>query len=173
MSLQAIISCLRGNFTSELDVNATKEESLAAEIVDKIYSSEKHGTELENELRSIFYANGASEELAEAVLNALAAAIQAGRVMNEAMNIAYGTAVEKASEIEEFVKEHPLFCSLIALGIVVLLMPGLLTALGFDEMGIIEGSLAARWQATFAGYVPKSSLFSYLQSLGTKLHWYY
>ena len=33
------------------------------------------------------------------------------------------------------------------------------------------GSFAARWMASYMGFVPKGSLFSYLQRLGMTLKW--
>ncbi|KAF2263400.1 hypothetical protein CC78DRAFT_581489 [Lojkania enalia] len=39
-------------------------------------------------------------------------------------------------------------------------------ALGFGELGPIEGSFAALWQSRYAGYVPSGSLFSFFQRLG-------
>jgi hypothetical protein len=75
--------------------------------------------------------------------------------------------------------------TLIALGILAVMVPWVMAYLGFAEEGILEGELvtcfqgrfantfaaswAARWQSTYRGFVPKGSLFSYLQSLGTKI----
>lgn len=70
-----------------------------------------------------------------------------------------------------FAKEHPAYATLIALGILAVLMPWALEILGFGELGPIEGSFAAAWQRTYADYVPKDPLFSYSQWLGMKWHW--
>jgi hypothetical protein len=59
--------------------------------------------------------------------------------MGPAIKDAYDRAIEESKKIKEFVQENPLFCSLIALGIITLLMPWLLGALGFGAEGIIEG----------------------------------
>jgi len=147
-------------------------DDIASEIVDKIYAAEKSSSALKTELHNIVFANGWSEYLAEAVLSALESAIRAGRVMGLVIKDAYDRAVEAAMKVKEFADANPLFFSLIALGIIALLMPWLLEALGFGLEGIIERSLAARWQSMYGGWVPKGSLFSYLQSLGTKLHWF-
>ena len=40
-----------------------------------------------------------------------------------------------------------------------------LTALGFSAGGIIAGSWAAKWMASFAGFVPPGGIFAYLQSI--------
>lgn len=81
-----------------------------------------------------------------------------------------------------------MFCTVIALGVLVMIAPLVLEALGFAELGPIPGefdrtmsfhnvklistlgSFAATWQARYAGYVPKGSLFSFLQRLGMISH---
>ena len=40
-----------------------------------------------------------------------------------------------------------------------------LTALGFSSGGIVAGSWAAKWMASFAGFVPPGGIFAYLQSM--------
>lgn len=62
-------------------------------------------------------------------------------------------------------------CTVIALGVLAIVAPWILEALGFAELGPVEGSFAALWQARYAGYVPKGSLFSFFQRLGMKWHW--
>lgn len=100
-------------------------------------------------------------------------------------------AFEKASfAAEEFTKEHPVIVgvvvTVVAVGILVLLVPWAVEALGFAELGPIEGNIhltikiiskevnryylgswAAFWQSTFPD-AEAGSLFSYLQRLGMK-----
>ena len=63
--------------------------------------------------------------------------------MNAAMNDAYKKAFDAAMSIEELAREHPVltgvFCTVVALGILVILAPYVLEALGFAELGPIEG----------------------------------
>ena len=63
--------------------------------------------------------------------------------MNEAMKGAYEKAVEAAECFEGFVKEHPVevgvFCTVLAIGVLVVLAPQCLGWLGFEEVGILEG----------------------------------
>jgi len=40
-----------------------------------------------------------------------------------------------------------------------------LTALGFSSGGIVVGSWAAKWMASYAGFVPAGGIFAYLQSI--------
>jgi hypothetical protein len=63
----------------ENDIQSTRsDDRTAAEIVNKIYAAEKSGNALKTELHNIVLTNGWSEYLAEAILNALDAAIRAG-----------------------------------------------------------------------------------------------
>jgi hypothetical protein len=58
--------------------------------------------------------------------------------MGEAMKDAVQKSTAAATE---FAKEHPVFCTVVALGILVLLAPWAIEALGFGELGPIEGML--------------------------------
>ena len=60
--------------------------------------------------------------------------------MKEALEKATEAAEKEAGRAAGFAKEHPLYCTVLALGILVWLgMPWVLTALGFAEEGIVEG----------------------------------
>jgi hypothetical protein len=84
-------------------------------------------------------ANGIREYLAEMVFKALEATVRAGRIMGPIIKDAYDRAVEATKKIKEFAKENPVLCSIIAIGIIALLLPWILEALGFAAEGIIEG----------------------------------
>ncbi|OJJ98363.1 hypothetical protein ASPACDRAFT_79838 [Aspergillus aculeatus ATCC 16872] len=80
-------------------------------------------------------------------------------------------ALRRASEEAfEFAQEHPVYTTILALGVFVALMPWVLEVLGFAELGPVEGSFAAWWQSRYAGYVPKGSLFGFFQRLGMVWH---
>ena len=83
-------------------------------------------------------------------------------------------AMQKAEEAAVgFATEHPVYATLIALGILAILTPFVLELLGFGELGPIEGSFAAAWQSRwYGGEVPKRALFGYFQRLGMKWHWF-
>ena len=50
-------------------------------------------------------------------------------------------AFEKAtSAAVGFARDHPVYCTIIALGILVILAPWVIEALGFGELGPIEGT---------------------------------
>ena len=69
--------------------------------------------------------------------------------MNEGMQKAYNKAVDAAECFEGFVKEHPVavevFCTVVALGVLAVLVPEALAWLGFEEVGILEGE----WMSLF------------------------
>lgn len=76
-------------------------------------------------------------------------------------------AVERSTkEAIGFARDHPAYATLIALGVLAILTPWVIEALGFSELGPVEGSFAAAWQRLYAGFVPKGSLFSFFQRLG-------
>ncbi|KAF2145403.1 uncharacterized protein K452DRAFT_305431 [Aplosporella prunicola CBS 121167] len=104
--------------------------------------------------------------VARAVLRAMESALKAGKAHSGAMGTALEKAEMAAAELGEFVKAHPVFFTVLALGVLVLLAPAVIHALGFGALGPVEGSFAAAWQSTYGGYVEVGSLFSYLQKLG-------
>lgn len=56
---------------------------------------------------------------------------------------AYTKACDAALAVEGFVKEHPVFVTVIALGVLVMLTPWVLEVLGFAELGPVEGTPAS------------------------------
>ncbi|KAI9713214.1 MAG: hypothetical protein M1820_001200 [Bogoriella megaspora] len=150
----------------------TKPE-VAKDITAKLFSAEKNDAALQADLQSAIHAYGWYDGLAVAILTALEQAFKVGKDKGPAIKTAYEKAVSALHEVKEWAEEHPemtaVIITLIALGVLALMMPWLMAYLGFAEEGIVEASWAARWQATYRGFVPKSSLFSYLQSLGTKI----
>ncbi|OCL04818.1 hypothetical protein AOQ84DRAFT_399893 [Glonium stellatum] len=141
------------------------DEDIASDVLSTLYHAEKEGHNLDQELQDIVGAYGWTEDIAKAILVGLEAALKNGASMGQAMKNAFDRAINAA---EEFVEDHPVFCTLVALGILVVLAPWAIEALGFGELGPIEGSFAAAWQSRYARYVPKGSLFSFFQQLGMK-----
>jgi hypothetical protein len=90
-------------------------------------------------LDGIIRTNGWKQNFARAVFEALQKAIQTARPMGDALREIYEKVVHILDEVEGFVKEHQILCALIALGILVLLSPWVIEALGFAEGGILEG----------------------------------
>ncbi|KAH8692517.1 hypothetical protein GQ44DRAFT_719802 [Phaeosphaeriaceae sp. PMI808] len=147
--------------------------NLADEIVAKLLTADKNDAILKADLQSTIHTYGWYDGLAAAVLASVEKAIGLGKEMGPAMKSAYEKAIAGVNMVEEWVGEHPemaaVLVTLVALGILAVMTPWLMTWLGFAEEGIVEASWAAGWQASYRGFVPKGSLFSYLQGLGTKI----
>ncbi|RDW78574.1 uncharacterized protein DSM5745_05426 [Aspergillus mulundensis] len=170
--LQPILDCIFGASPSTTTItnNTTASrspESIASDIVTKILSADSPYT-LHKELQDEVSTTGWTEAVAKATLQGLDNAIKAGAKMAKAAADALGQAKDAALE---FSTEHPYYTTLIALGVLAVLMPWMLEVLGFGELGPIEGSFAAWWQRKYAGEIPKRALFTYFQRLGMKWHW--
>ncbi|KAF7504778.1 hypothetical protein GJ744_001711 [Endocarpon pusillum] len=146
----------------------TSEEERAASILSTLLSAEKSGQDLDRRLQAIVGSCGWYEGLAKRVLDGLVAVVKSGAAMSGAMKEASDKASAAASD---FVHQHPVFTAavavVVAIGILVLLAPWAVEALGFGELGPVEGSFAAWWQSTFPD-VEAGSFFSYLQRLGMR-----
>ncbi|KAJ5632760.1 hypothetical protein N7490_009099 [Penicillium lividum] len=167
--LSSILGCLFGTLADDprSPASARSPESIASDIVTKILNAETPES-LKKQLKDEISINGWSEAIAKAILEGLKTAVKAGTEMAQA-------AADAAAKCKDaaigFATEHPVYATLIAIGIMALLMPWALEILGFGELGPIEGSFAAGWQRLYAGYVPKGALFGYFQRLGMKWHW--
>ena len=165
----SILDCIFGTLVDEQisPTDRRSSESIASDIVTKILNADTRDL-LQKEVNEDISINGWSEAIAEAILQGLENAIKAGTEMAQA---AADAAAKSMNAAIEFATEHPIYATLIALGILALLTPGALGFLGFGELGPIEGSWAAAWQSRYAGYVLKRALFTYFQRLGMKWHW--
>ncbi|KAL7946842.1 hypothetical protein V8C42DRAFT_318914 [Trichoderma barbatum] len=151
-------------------------EETAETVIDILLCAEKPGATLSTQLEDAVSSTGWSEWLAQNILKKLEAVLRDGREkMGPAMAEAYDQACKAAeitfTDLFEFVKEHPVeiaatvLLSLVAFGVLVRLTPVVLELLGFTELGPAEGTFASWWQSTYAGHVPKESLFSFFQRL--------
>ena len=166
-------------------------DEVANDVVNTILTAEKAGARLKAEIDSIVGRYGWKEYLAEKVLEKLGAALEGAHdKLGPAIRDAYNKAWIAANEIEGFVIQHPVMCTIIALGVLVVIAPWVIEVLGFAELGPVDGayterskcwivgltsrntdyvgigSFAAWWQSTYGGLVPKGSLFSFFQRLG-------
>ncbi|KAI9457774.1 hypothetical protein BJY52DRAFT_1271207 [Lactarius psammicola] len=146
-------------------------QAQAEEILSTLYAADTNDEHLYQRLQDVVHETGWYENLAASVLNGLENALKAGATMGQAMKDAYEKSAQVVRDVWGFVKEHPVFFAVVALGILVIMAPWALEVLGFGELGPIEGTFAAWWQSTYAGYVPKGSLFSFFQRLGMEWKW--
>ncbi|KAL9589216.1 MAG: hypothetical protein Q9179_007988, partial [Wetmoreana sp. 5 TL-2023] len=121
----------------------------ASRIVNLLFQTDNdnpHST-LDVQITSIVHQAGVSwsSYLAQKILAGLEAALKAGREMMPAMKTAYEKSVGAAvKEFKAFAIEHPIltgvFLTVVAIGVLVLLVPWAVEALGFAELGPVEGT---------------------------------
>jgi hypothetical protein len=152
--LQAFLECLLGNVEDgplvtyrpsyhiidrKLHLDPSTED-IASSFLSTLFAAERPGQDLECRLQEIIRSYGWRDGLAERILKGIEAAVNAGGAMGGAMKDALGKAKAVA---EDFVREHPILATelaiLIALGILVILVPWVIAALGFGEEGIAAG----------------------------------
>ncbi|KAI9741607.1 MAG: hypothetical protein M1835_003107, partial [Candelina submexicana] len=101
-------------------------DEAAFSIVFAMLNAEKAGAPLDFTIQSL-------------VLKALEALLKAGKQLGPVMQEAYNKACKEAKDIEGFAADHPIatavFCTVIALGILVVLAPYALELLGFAARG--------------------------------------
>jgi hypothetical protein len=111
----------------------------ASQFVNTLFSAEKNGPELHQALAEIIQTASLKQHFARAVFETLQKAIETARPMGIALGETYDKVVREIDGIEGFVKDHPVICAVIAIGILVVLAPWVIEALGFAEGGILEG----------------------------------
>jgi hypothetical protein len=185
-ALHAIIGRLCGG---PLEEETDRVEDVAEQVFQLIFNAEKNGPSLRAQIKGKVHAEGWTEKIAESILAKLQQVIEQGRNdMGPAMREAVDTASTVVQDVFQLALDHPVattvFCTLVALAILVLISPWIIEALGFGELGPIEGdslstiniiflltlllsvgSFAAGWQSTYRGYVSKDSLFAFFQRL--------
>src|SRR5271154_5209981 len=192
--LGAFCMCIKGQPEYDCDDISEKQQppparpttqDVAINILNALYDAEKPGELLKRRIEDIVEECGWTENLAAALLSQLENALKSKASMGQAMRDAFNRSMDAAVG---FAHDHPVFCTLIALGIFVILLPWVIEFLGFSELGPIEGisslhqafdcqasliceisysgTFAAWWQLKYAGYVPNGSLFSFFQRLG-------
>ena len=114
-------------------------ESQAAHILSILYSAQTNDQHLVRRVQDAVHQTGWTQHLAVAIFTNLESALQKEMLMNQVMKEAYHRASQVVSDIWKFAKEHPVICALVALGILTILMPWVISALGFGELGPIEG----------------------------------
>ena len=166
-------------------------DDAAAQFIETIRTAEFLGKGLEDRLATIIATNGWKENLAERILHGLEKLVKDGAKTASAMEEATKKVTNTALGLA---KEHPYYTALVvagtivAIGVLVLVAPWVLEALGFAARGprlgkshasshIQEvntntweiGSFAARWMSQIArseGEVSKDSIYAFLQRLG-------
>jgi hypothetical protein len=109
----------------------------ACKIFNTIQAAEKPGQELRASVNQIVHVSAWSENLAKCILHRIEQAIPEMSKMGPALREAFDRA---ASAATGFARDHPIYTTIIALGILAVLLPWVIEALGFAELGPVEGS---------------------------------
>lgn len=92
--------------------------------------------QLRASLKSCIGTSSWTERFAKLALTKLEAALRKGAVLGKAAK----EAAERAGAAAfDFAKEHPVYATIIALGVLVVMAPWVLEVLGFAELGPVEG----------------------------------
>ena len=146
--ITAILDCLTGGadqhdepikekgYAKYTDTETRSTQAIATDVMNALLSAEKKGRDLERTLQNIVGEYGWTENIAKAILDALEKVLKNAAPMAQAMKDAFDKATSAAVD---FAREHPVYCTIIALGILVILAPWVIEALGFGELGPIEG----------------------------------
>nr|POF03151.1 hypothetical protein CFP56_76369 [Quercus suber] len=141
---------MKPTLSSSGQVRLTKEE-LADRLVSTMREATRSGAALQQDLANVVHEAGWwNDFIAERALFILAKLIEAGGRLGPAMLSAFHRVHEEIRKIPElaadFAKEHPILtgviCVIIALGILYLLWPSMLEALGFTSLGPRLGELS-------------------------------
>ncbi|MCJ1321459.1 hypothetical protein MMC15_006804 [Xylographa vitiligo] len=124
----------------------------STQIVTAILTTTTEGPSLDSQIKDIVHqAGGWRESLAASILSAFEQALQKAYELGEALSPIIQNALTKVTEAGRKIKdfadwfkdEHPVWTGVIltvvALGILYLIWPYILSALGFGEIGIVEG----------------------------------
>jgi hypothetical protein len=126
-------------------------EEVAEDIVTKLFAAENNDAALQADLQSMARVCGWHEKLADAIRAAMERAIDLGKEMGPAMKAAYEKAIAAINAVEEWANAHPemaaVITTLIALGILAVMIPWVMAYLGFAEEGILEGELITYFQS--------------------------
>ncbi|KAH8591319.1 hypothetical protein B0O99DRAFT_519737 [Bisporella sp. PMI_857] len=146
------------------------DEAKATEILNILFNAEKEGKALRDRIEKEVSTTGWKDSLAVAILTKFEEMLDECKPMAQTMTDAYLRAKEGA---EIFVSQHPVLAgvllTVIAIGVLYILLPWVIEVLGFAEAGPVEGSWAALWQSRI-GNIPAGSWFSFFQRLGMKIH---
>ncbi|KAF7114689.1 hypothetical protein CNMCM5793_009640 [Aspergillus hiratsukae] len=172
--LHSILSCLTGSSSdNKPKVKATSirirsDKDLASEFLTTLLTTDTTNPSLKKSLDETIHPYNWTSTLAQTILHGLENAIRSGS--GKTMGKAATDALVKAThEAYDFAKAHPIYTTILALGVLAVLAPWVLEVLGFGELGPIQGSFAAYWQSLY-GDVPAGAVFGYLQRMGMVWH---
>ncbi|KAI4679255.1 hypothetical protein J4E81_010508 [Alternaria sp. BMP 2799] len=120
-------------------------DEIADSVVEKLLTTRLTGAHLRMHLDALVGPSGWRTTLAQHILSRLTTALLASHeALGPTISTACDTAWEAAQSIEGFVIEHPVMCTVIALGVLAIVAPWVLEALGFAELGPVEGTCSVK-----------------------------
>lgn len=118
-------------------------DQAASRIITTLMHTAPTAPDLDAKIASLVHqAGGWSEYIAAKILAVLETVLRAGKDLGPALSAAYERACEAAKGIPGFAADHPLatavYCTVVALGVLVVLAPYVLEILGFGKLGPVE-----------------------------------
>lgn len=119
-------------------------QEISAEVIELLQNAEKDGPALRRQINDVIGEEGWTESIARAIVAGLEALIKDDR---ENIMPVLGEFIDKAEQAAKavfaFPQEHPYltagFVTIVAIGVLVLVAPWVVEALGFGEMGPVGG----------------------------------
>lgn len=122
------------------------DEEVVAHVLGILRTAEKVGPGLQSRVRAAIGTQSWTESIARRILDGMVDIVQEGRAkMGPAMAEALQKVETTANEVFKFTKDHPetvaaIFVVVVALGLLVFMgVPWVVSALGFGELGPMEG----------------------------------
>ena len=107
-------------------------QSLAEDVLSTLYAADINDEDLRQRIQDVVRETGWYESLAVLVLHGLENALKAGAPMGQGIKNAHEKAAQVVGDVWGYMKEHPVFFTLVALGIFVILLPWVIELLGFS-----------------------------------------
>lgn len=136
--LRSINDCIFGADNHKASSISDEENATVANILQTLLTAEQGGKHLKKQLDDILGTYSWTENILKKILGRVENAIKQGAPMGKAMKDASARALEEAGG---FAHDHPFFCAVLAVGVLAILMPWALEALGFAELGVVEGEI--------------------------------
>jgi hypothetical protein len=108
-------------------------------FIDTLFVSDKGGMELRLSLDKIVETNSWKQDSAQAAFETLQEDIRTARPMSNILQEIHKKLITILDNIGGLAKDYQVSCALVALGILVILSPRTIEALGFVGGGILEG----------------------------------
>lgn len=114
-------------------------EKITGQFLETLYDTKKNTGEVRQTLCGIFLANNWKPRLAESIFESLQEAIKSARAMGDALQTTFNEVVRVTDDVAQFGNDSLIRHEVIALGVLVLLSPGVTEAMGFKEEEITRG----------------------------------